>query len=442
MARSLTWSSTGALTRAVIVSLALLTGAVLFGRADLAVLAAPFVLGTAWATYRRPRGLPSVSVSGSAEFDLEGDDLDITLTVSNRDQVPYDFALLRGDFSPWLRFSGDRVALAAPVAAERSANLTLTASAERWGWHPFGPVAVRAVACDGLYESRSVVGDPITVRVFPQTARFEADDAMPNAAGLVGVHRSRRYGDGGELAGIRQFTPGDRLRRIDWRSSLRGQELHVSHTLSDRDAELVVLLDVLHEAGTPGGVDKGSSVLDTTVRAAAGITRHYLSRGDRVMLVEYGGRGRSSRAGSGRLQYLALLEWLLGVRSGERQHGPSEAFVSPHLVPSSALLVVLTPLLDARSLQMLARLARSGRSVVAIDTLPDDARPPTKGSGFPVARQRGSAWAEVAYRLWRLERANASSQLLEHGIPTVTWAGAGSLDHVLRDISRMAAAPR
>jgi hypothetical protein len=77
---------------------------------------------------------------------------------------------------------------------------------------------------------------------------------------------------------------------------------------------------------------------------------------------------------------------------------------------------------------MLARQVRGGRSIVAVDTLPDDARPSMSGR-----------WSDAAYRLWRLERRNTIGQLLEHGVPTVTWAGAGSLDHVLRDVSRVAA---
>ncbi len=45
-------------------------------------------------------------------------------------------------------------------------------------------------------------------------------------------------------------------------------------------------------------------------------------------------------------------------------------------------------------------------------------------------------------RLWRLERENVLGRLREHGVPVVAWAGAGSLDLVLRDVARMASAPR
>src|SRR4029453_3328714 len=134
------------------------------------------------------------------------------------------------------------------------------------------------------------------------------------AARLVGAHRSRRPGEGGELAGVRPFAPRDRLRRVDWRVTLRTRELHVVSTLSDRDAEVVLLLDVLHEAGRSGGTGGTASVLDTMVRAAAGIAEHYLHRAARVSLLEYGYRARRLRPASGRRQYLTVLEWLLDAQ--------------------------------------------------------------------------------------------------------------------------------
>jgi hypothetical protein len=33
-------------------------------------------------------------------------------------------------------------------------------------------------------------------------------------------------------------------------------------------------------------------------------------------------------------------------------------------------------------------------------------------------------------------------RLWEHGVPVVSWAGAGSLDLVLHDVARLASAPR
>ncbi len=167
------------------------------------------------------------------------------------------------------------------------------------------------------------------------------------------------------------------------------------------------------------------------MRAAAAIAEHYLHRGDRVAMLEYGPPARRLRPASGRRQYLTVLEWLLDVKVRPAWQEPYDRVFGAHLLSSDALLVVLTPLVDTRSAEMLARLARSGRFVVAVDTLPADLVPAGQGP-----------WHEVACRLWRLERENTVGQLREHGVPVVRWAGAGSLDLVLRDVARLASAPR
>ncbi|MGH3489727.1 MAG: DUF58 domain-containing protein [Actinopolymorphaceae bacterium] len=427
------WTPTPALRRAVVLALVLLVAAVVTGRADLAVLAVPFGLGTVLALRYRPRQPPQPALSTAQGHLVEGHDLGVDITIGNDDESAYDLVVIRREPAVWLDDHDAGRPLAVTVGGERRAKVSVRGEVARWGRHTFAPVQVQALSGDGLLVSRSVTSPALALKAFPRTDPFEADDAMPNAAGLVGAHRSRRYGDGGELSGIRRFAPGDRLRRIDWRASLRARELHVAQTLSDRDAELVLVLDVLHEAGTSGGADGTASVIDTTVRAAAGIAQHYVGRGDRVRFLEYGGRNRALRAGTGRRHYLMALEWLLGVQSGEGPHDPTEGIFRRHVLPTAALLIVLTPFLDRRSVATVARLARSGRSVVAVDTLPAYARPTTGRTG---------PWSDAAFRVWRLERQNTLAQLLEHGVPTVAWAGAGSLDQVLRDVSRIAAAPR
>ena len=425
------WASTRALGRAVLITGVLLIAAVLLGRVDLVVLATPFALGTAFALRRRPSVAPRVRLISDDVHLVEGGAVTGGVTVGNPDAVGYDLVIVRTLVAPWLRIErGDRP-FVRTVAAGDADDIELRGEALRWGRHALGPAAARAVACDGLVASRPVVTGARGVRVYPVTEPFDADEAMPRAAGLVGGHRSRRPGEGGELAGVRIFGPGDRLRRIDWRVSLRARQLHVAATLSDRDAEVVLLLDVLAEAGRSGGIKGSASVLDTTVRAAAAVAEHYLHRGDRVAMLEYGPAARRLRPATGRRQYLTVLEWLLDVRAEPSPYEPYDQVFGPHLLSSDALVVVLTPLIDPRSAPMLARLARAGRFVVAVDTLPHAAVP-----------QRPGRWTEMAHRLWRLDRKNTIGQLREHGVPVVAWAGAGSLDLVLRDVARLASAPK
>jgi uncharacterized protein (DUF58 family) len=98
---------------------------------------------------------------------------------------------------------------------------------------------------------------------------------------------------------------------------------------------------------------------------------------------------------------------------------------------SRSLVIVLSPLLDEQVAAQLATLRARGSSVVAVDSLPPDVRPAAR-----------DAIEEVARRLWVLDREMLIARLVELGVPTVSWMGEGSLDAVLGELVRMAAAPR
>ena len=325
------WVPTRAFGRAVLLTGLLLVLGVALGRVDLVLIAAPFAVGAAVGLRRRPASAPEVIIEADDAHTVEGGDVTAGLAVVNPDKIAYDLVVVRTKVSPWLDLPQSDRPFAVRVGADQATGLDLSGTARRWGRHDLGPAAARAAACGGLLACRPGLTEARGVRVYPVTEPFRAVDAMPRAAGLVGNHRSRRPGEGGELAGVRVFAPGDRLRRIDWRVSLRTRSLHVASTLSDRDAEVLLLLDVLGEAGVSGGMNGSASVLDTTVRAAAAIAEHYLHRGDRVSLLEYGSAARRLRAATGRRQYLTVLEWLLDVEGGAHEPAAPPAPGQPDL---------------------------------------------------------------------------------------------------------------
>ncbi|HEY7176480.1 MAG TPA: DUF58 domain-containing protein, partial [Micromonosporaceae bacterium] len=317
------WVTTRAFGRAVMLTGLLLVAAVFLRRPDLVVLATPLAIGAALGLWRRPSAAPDVKMETATPTVSEGTDLEASMTIANRDPIRYDLVVARLRTSEWLRVEHAGRPYATAIRPGETVGIDLGGKALRWGRHVLGPTVAYAIAADGLLISPAGVAPYSDIRAFPDTEAFRANDSMPRAAGMIGFHRSRRPGEGGEMAGVRRFGPGDRLRRIDWRVSLRTRELHVVATLSDRDAEITILMDLLHESGVSGGVGAAKSVLDVTVRAAAGIAEHYVTRGDRVGFVEYGWPGRRLRASSGRRHYLTILEWLLDTRPSPEGREPT-----------------------------------------------------------------------------------------------------------------------
>ncbi|HEX6756426.1 MAG TPA: DUF58 domain-containing protein [Mycobacteriales bacterium] len=425
------WRPTAALARALGTGAALLLAGVLLRRPDLVVVAAPLLIGPALALARRPVSAPEVELSVPGGAVLEGDPMPVTVTVSAADQV--DVAAVTLLLPAWLRTreGRDPPASAVLVAGGEQVEVPFALRTLRWGRRTVGPATLRATAAYGLLRwPEEGTGTALTT-TWPLGQGFAATDAVPRAEGLVGAHRSRRPGEGGDLAGVRPFVPGDRLRRVNWRVTARTGVTHVTSTYSDRDTEVLLCLDSRQDLGTPP-----DSCLDAGVRAAAAIAEHYLRAGDRVALVDLGQRYRAVPARNGRGHLVRILDVLLDAKprsaGGGRQSGgmlrPAEL---TSLAAADALVVLLSPLSGPASLEAVVALSLAGRSVVAVDTLPPGARPANPAD-----------FTDLAFRLWRLQREADLSRLGELGVPVVPWLGAGSLDQVLHDVRRAARAPR
>ncbi len=395
-----------------------------FGRADVVALAAPFVIGLVLASGGEHAGLSRTTLRLSASRVRENDVIEATVTLlANTDLDAVTVTLA----APTFLAAGGPLQRVTAVTAGAETAVRLRLRAGHWGRQQVGPVVVRVHGPQLLRRSGALLAVPqVAVTVMPAIESFQAGESVPRALVYAGGHRSRIVGPGVEFAGTRAFGPGDRPRRINWRTTLRTGELQVNATLTDRAAEVLVLVDSLHNAGVPG-----SAILDVAVRLAAGITEHYLAAGDTVGLVEYGGKNRTLEPAAGRRQLARAREWLLDVSPPLSAAAPAAARWLASLHTARALVIALTPLLDEEAAACLAVLRRRGAAVLAVDTLPDGALPDTDDRA-----------AEVARRLWLLEREMLIARLADLGVPVVRWGGPGSLDAVLHDLARMAAAPR
>ena len=427
----MSWQPTAALLRVSVLPAGLALVAVLFRQPDLLVLAAPLALA-AVPLSTRPRSRPRASARLDAESVLE--DAELRLTVQVDDAAGAQTAALAvatpGGVRPRTG-SGASATVRSGPGGRTAVAVDLVAA--RWGWSDVGPATAVLSACGGLLRADLPV-PPQRVRVLPLSARYRGAALLPRARGNVGLHRSRLAGEGTDLAGVRPFQPGDRIRRVNWRTSvgpggLTGDRLQVNATTTERDAEVLVLLDARYAAGA--GPVTG---LDLAARATAAVCAFYLELGDRVGLVTYttGVRVLPARVGRGQLErvFTALLETAV-PRSG----GPEPSLTPPAGLDPRALVLVVSPLVGRQVFAQAAALGRAGHTVVVIDTLPPGIRPEDTFPDGP------SPWTSAVARLWVLERDTRIGTMRSVGVPVVPWRGAGSLDAVLAELIRAAGRP-
>ncbi len=418
------WRPTAALVRACLLALGGITGGVVLGQEVLVVLAAPFVVVAAMGLAGHPRRPREVAASldhhrlhegQGTTSRLEVDDLagveHVTRTTAATAHVAtsptYGSAGSLVDAGlPEVRFSPRRWGRRA-VGAERVA---LTSAWAGWRWGPFD------MPEHGLY-------------VLPQTAPYDSRAEVPQPDGLVGQHRSRRVGSGTDFEGIRPFATGDRLKRINWRVSLRTGDLHVITTRAEQDAGVWLVVDGLRDIGTSGGIDGAASTLDLTVRAAAALAEHHVRSGDRVGLLVLADDGTRVRLGAGPRHLHRLLGTLARVRTDTRSIAPERLDLAG---AAGSVVYVLSPMLFTPLVTATASVQRSGAPVIVIDTL---------GAALDGAEARLEP-RSLAARMQKIERDDRLRQLAALGTPVVPWRGPGTLDTVLHQLARRAQVPK
>ena len=175
----------------------------------------------------------------------------------------------------------------------------LEISPRRWGRRVLGQERVAFATRWAGYRWGPVTLPGLQMQVLPGPTAYTSRAETPQPKGLVGAHRSARSGSGTEFAGIREFQPGDRLRRINWRISSRTRGLHATTTRAEEDAGILLVIDADADHGRSGGVDGAASSLDLTVRAAAALAENAVRRGDRIALKVVAAAAGSCGSGRG-----------------------------------------------------------------------------------------------------------------------------------------------
>ena len=198
------------------------------------------------------------------------------LTIEVRDEQAPDFDYL----PPQMRVN---------VPARSRARLAYTLIPRERGSYTLQTVYARTTSRLGLWRRIYPMRVVNRLRVYPdfkQISRY-ALYARLNRLSLLGVRRSRRVGTDNEFERLRDYTPDDNYRFIDWRATARRQELVVRDFESNHSQRVVFLIDagrmMVNEVA-------GVSLFDHAIDAMLMLSHVVLSKGDRAGLLTFSDR--------------------------------------------------------------------------------------------------------------------------------------------------------
>lgn len=433
--RPLQARATAAMVRAVLVGCTALVLGVLLGRPALLLVGLPLL---AWALTAvalrilqdREEGFPApVLVPGQRTVE-EGGTTALTLRTA-----PGALTAITVPMQPHTRFWPRYGSLAG------DGTVRLRVTAKRWGRVRVGPVHTLVTDPLGAFRAQAEL-PAVTVRAVPSSSVLDAPVEVPTPIGVSGMHLSRRRGDGTALSEVREFRPGDRLHRINWRVTSRTGRLHTNATFTEQDTDVLIVTDTIADvAPAPWAEPDAPTSLDMTVRATSAVARHYLTAGDRVSVFDIGHLIGAVPPGSGPRQLQVLTTALSRAGRDDGAHRPVRRLRS---VRPGTLTVVCTPLLSKDTIAQIGVLVAHGADVIVVDTLPPSIGDVSVLRGTPMridGQVSDRFWPE-AWAMRRMLRETTVRELREAGVPVTAWEGPSSLAPVLLSLSVARSAPR
>lgn len=389
---------------------------VLFARFEFALLGLPFLISLILAGLDNEQPIYTITSESVQERCFEGDTVRVRIVVTASSALP-----LLEIYHCLCTERGKVVAVErAVISMERGEirQLEFDVFLKERGVFVVGRVYSRVLSPTGAkwFGGKTLPG--MLCVVYPKVKPLRVNVSMsgkPRPYG--GDYPSRSRGEGFDLAEIREYRAGDATRRVNWRASSRWRRLYVNESFPERNTDVVVVVDTLRDIGM-----WPNTYLDCGARAAASIVSYFLSRKDRVGVINYGSVLEWVVPQSGAMQLHVILDKLARLQTSESFAFKDVKAIPDRVLPPRALVVVITPLLDERSDRMVGDLAARGFDPVVIYVSPIALTETVIGD---------SIIEGLAKRWWTLQQKSRVRKLRNLGLTVVEWDGTEPLEGCL-----------
>ena len=277
-----------------------------------------------------------------------GDAVKISLFVEN--PSPKDLRIrVKDEYPPEMILDETREA-EFTVDAQTTAEFFYHLTPPKRGRYEFGRTAVRYLSRLGLVWCQTSLGEPQSVKVYPNMRRAREMElkALGARSFLAIQRRAVRRGEGREFESMRDYVRGDELRHISWTATARRNKLTTRQYQIERDQTVIIALDAGRlMTGRIGDETK----FDTAIHASLALISACARAGDNCGLVVFGRKVRKFLPPKRGLEHIdAVLEALHDLEPEliEPSYARGFQFIASNSKKRS-FVVILTDLVDKDS---------------------------------------------------------------------------------------------
>jgi uncharacterized protein (DUF58 family) len=278
------------------------------------------------------------------------------------------------------------------------------------GRYGLGPTELRGGDPFGLFPRIEVVPVKQHVVVLPAVVPIHSfpipSGRLPGGEAL----RRRTHQITPNASGVRDYEPGDSLKRIHWRSTAKRDRLIVKEFEFDPLADVWLLIDASDsrqyqlehgalekgaQAGNPLWADLSSIIQPSTeeyaVSIAASLAFHFMEQDRNVGLIAHGAARHAVQPERGQAQLFRLLE-SLAVLQAHGEHSLAEVVkIEGDLIPRGATVLIVTADTHSGVVQVVQDFKRLGKMPILIMLEAASFGGPTGGAHIlEAARRQGT----------------------------------------------------
>ena len=241
----------------------------------------------------------------------------------------------------------DRRVLSGVFDGEGLLHVEYTVEPPHRGAYRFGAVDIRCWRPGGWLIRQVRIRADEAAAVYPDVLAIKRYELMLRRGMriMAGLRRARPPGATTAFAGLRDYLPGDEVRRISWKATARRDSPVVMEVEAERGQQAIIAIDCGRLMTAPAGL---LSKLDHAVNAALLLAWVAQSQGDRVGMMTFSdGVRRFVAPQRGPAQVTQLNKVLYDVKPEYTEPDFAEAFSHLALrVSRRSLVIVLTDVLD------------------------------------------------------------------------------------------------
>ena len=333
-----------------------------------------------------------------ADRVFENDPFAVTVRVTNRGRIPL-FLLRIGDTLPPYVWPIDSPSFILPALwSGETAALTYRARAAKRGVHLLGPLRVAVSDPFGVFQRTAGISLPGEAVIFPRPLPLltDLDEGGTDIRGTISGELALSSDSGMDFYGIRDYQPGDELRRIHWPATAHHGKITVIDFERGTSGSVVVVLDT--KQGTEFG-EGLETTLEVGVRLAASLAHWALTNDGLASLAMDTATEARWEQVEHPDQERRILETLAWARADGRLPVSAVAEWTAARAPAGAAVVIITAAPDA-NLPAVAHWLTDGNAHVAV-LVPDAPRPRgTSGLSTEMEHALRIAGAQVAVCPW------------------------------------------